>query len=241
MVATQGSLLGGRLTYHQPAYGFRSGIEPVLLAAAIPAKAGERVLEAGTGAGAALLCLLARVPGVSCVGVEVDEPAVQLAVLNAAANGFSGMEVLAGRIESIALRQDFHHAAANPPYHPADGTPSPVAARDNAKRGSAPLLQTWITRLASHLRAGGTLTLIVSTASIPSCLFAMAEARCTCTVIFPLWPRHGRQAKLVVIRGTKNSRTPMRLAAGLVLHRQDGTYTEAADAVLREGAALLLD
>ncbi|HLB98700.1 MAG TPA: SAM-dependent methyltransferase, partial [Acetobacteraceae bacterium] len=61
MKLTEGHLLGGRVRYAQPREGFRSGIEPVMLAAAVPARTGERVLEAGSGAGAALLCLAARV------------------------------------------------------------------------------------------------------------------------------------------------------------------------------------
>lgn len=240
MVTAEGRLLGGRLTYHQPASGFRSGIEPVLLAAAVPARAGERVLEAGTGAGAALLCLHARVPGIRCTGVEVDAAAARLAAANAAANGFDGMQVLTGRFEAVALPQGFDHAIANPPYHPAAGTPSPLAARDAAKRGSADLLHAWAGRLAGHLRERGSLTLIVSTGSVPTCLAAMAAARCACTVIFPLWPAAGAPAKLVIVRGAKNSRASMRLAAGLALHRPDGGFTEAAEAVLRGGSALPL-
>ena len=84
---TGGYLLGGRVRYAQPRQGFRSGIEPVLLAAAVPARAGERVLEGGTGAGAALLCLAARVPGVHGVGIERDGTLVSLARRNASANG----------------------------------------------------------------------------------------------------------------------------------------------------------
>jgi tRNA1Val (adenine37-N6)-methyltransferase len=53
MVTTEGHLLGGRIRYRQPDTGFRSGLEPVLLAASVPARPGEHVLEAGTGAGAA--------------------------------------------------------------------------------------------------------------------------------------------------------------------------------------------
>ncbi len=238
MLTSQGRLLGGRLVYSQPAEGFRSGIEPVLLAAATPAAAGHLVLEAGTGAGAALLCLSARVPGVHCVGVEADQAVARLASINAEANAFPAMEVIAGPIEDLNIRQDFHHAIANPPYHPADGTPSPVAARETAKRGSTSLLEAWIRRLAAHLRDKGTLTLIVTAGMVPTCLGVMAEARCACGVIFPLWPMAGRPAKLVMIRGTKNSRTPMRLLPGMVLHEQDGAFTENAQAILRDAAAL---
>ena len=65
MLTSDGCLLDGRVRYAQPASGsdgYRTGIEPVLLAASIPAQAGQRVLEAGVGAGAGLICLAARVP-----------------------------------------------------------------------------------------------------------------------------------------------------------------------------------
>ena len=71
MDVTEGHLLGGRVRYAQPRVGYRTGIEPVLLAAAVAARAGERVLEAGCGAGAGLLCLAARVPGITGLGVEL--------------------------------------------------------------------------------------------------------------------------------------------------------------------------
>ena len=52
---TEGTLLGGAIRYGQPKTGYRTGIEPIFLAAAVPAHAGNQVLEAGTGAGAGLL------------------------------------------------------------------------------------------------------------------------------------------------------------------------------------------
>jgi tRNA1Val (adenine37-N6)-methyltransferase len=241
VVTTDGSLLGGRVLYRQPAAGFRSGIEPVLLAAAVPVRPTEHVLEAGTGAGAALLCLSARVPGVRATGVEVDETMAALAAENAQANGFAGVDIVAGRIETVALHRPFDHAIANPPYHPPDGTASPVATRDTAKRGSVTLIMAWIERLSGALRDRGSLTLIVPAWMVPVCLSAMGQSRCPCTVLFPLWPKDGRQAKLVLLRGVKNALSPMRLAAGLVLHNPDGSFTAAAQAILAEGSALMLD
>jgi len=240
MVTSEGRLLGGRLSYLQPVSGFRSGIEPVLLAAATPAQAGERVLEAGTGAGAALLCLNARIAGIRTVGIELDEATARLATTNAETNGFAAMEIVTGSMEAIVPRPDFHHAIANPPYHPPGGPPSPDIARETAKRASPGLIESWVVRLAAHLRDRGTLTLIVPAGLIPDCLTAMTEARCACTVIFPLWPMAGRAAKLVMIRGIKNSRTPMRLVSGLLLHQPDGAFSEAVQAVLRDAAALHL-
>ncbi len=117
MATTQGHLLGGRVAYRQQVGGFRSGIEPILLAASIPARAGEHVLEAGTGAGPSLLCLTARVPGVYATGVEMDTAMADLAAANAEMNGFSSIEIMRERIELAVLPRLFDHAMANPPYH----------------------------------------------------------------------------------------------------------------------------
>ena len=240
-MTTGGHLLGGRVVYRQPATGFRSGIEPVLLAASVPVRSGEHVLEAGTGAGAALLCLNARVRGVLCAGVESDDLMADLAAANARANGFSGIGIITDRIESAAFPGRFDHAIANPPYHPPRGSASPVAARETAKRGSDTLLATWIARLGGALRDRGSLTLIVPAGTISTCLAAMAQSRCPCTLLFPLWPKAGRPAKLVLLRGVRNARTPMRLMPGLALHNPDGSFTPAAQAILGDGAALVLD
>ncbi|MBY0337772.1 MAG: methyltransferase, partial [Acetobacteraceae bacterium] len=90
-------LLGGRVRLRQPVDGFRAALDPVLLAAAIPARSGERVLEAGCGTGAAFLCLAARVPGLAIVAVERDPAIAALAAGNAALNG-APAEVTAGDV-----------------------------------------------------------------------------------------------------------------------------------------------
>src|SRR3984885_6816930 len=101
MATTEGHLLGGRILYCQPALGFRSGIEPVLLAASIPARAREHVLGARTGAGAVLLCLAARVPGVCATGVEKESVMAELAVANARANRFPDISIVNDHIETV--------------------------------------------------------------------------------------------------------------------------------------------
>jgi tRNA1Val (adenine37-N6)-methyltransferase len=241
MATTQGHLLGGRVVYRQPVTGFRTGIEPILLAASIPARTGEHVLEAGTGAGAALLCLTARVPGVYATALEMDAAMADLAVVNAETNGFSGIRIVPERIETAVLPRLFDHAMANPPYHRPGDPASPDAGRATAKRGSDVLIRSWIERLSTSLRTRGSLTLIVSAGMVPACVMAMSGSRCPCTAIFPLWPKVERSAKLVLLRGVKDSRTPMRLLAGMVLHRPDGSFSDAAQAILTDASALAID
>ncbi len=235
---TEGHLLNGRVRYAQPGSGFRTGIEPVLLAATIPARVGQRVLEGGTGAGAGLLCLVARLPGILGVGIEIDPGQAGLARANAASNGMADLEIVTGDLGTAVLDGLFDHAFANPPYHPGDGTTSPDRTRALAKQAEAETLMLWAGALARPLRARGTLSLILPAARLAACIAAMAAAGCPVEAVFPLWPKAGVQAKLTIVRGVKAGRGPLRMLPGLVLHEADGRFTPAADAVLRSAAAL---
>ncbi len=56
--------------------------------------------------------------------------------------------------------------------------------------------------------------------------------------MFPLWPGGSKPVSRVLVRARKGVAAPPRLTQGLVLHRPEGRYTPAAEAVLREGQAL---
>lgn len=238
---TTGWLLGGRVRHVQPAAGHRTGLEPVLLAAAIPARSGQHVLEGGTGSGAGLLCLAARVPGISGTGIERDTAMADLAQQNAIANGWPDLRIIAGDLADAHGLAEIDHAFVNPPWHDPAGTPSPDNSKELAKRGAAPLLTTWATALARPLRWHGTLTMIVAAGVLPAALAAFAEAGCGSPCVLPFWPKPGRAAKLIMVHGVKGGRGACRVLPGLVLHGPDGQFTEAADAILRHGAALLWD
>jgi tRNA1Val (adenine37-N6)-methyltransferase len=236
--AEPGFLLGGRVRHAQPANGHRTGIEPVLLAASIPARPGERVLEGGTGSGATLLCLAARVPGIRGVGVERDPAMAEVARTNAAANGLSEVTVTTADLTEARLEGPFDHAFANPPWHDPAGTASPNARQEAARRAVPGAFAVWTRQLAAPLRHRGTLTLITAATAVPACLAALAAAGCGSRAVLPLWPRAGVAAKLVLVHGVKGGRAPFRLLPGLSLHAPSGAFTPAADAILRDAGAL---
>lgn len=235
---TEGWLLGGRLRYAQPRTGFRTGIEPVFLAAAVPAAPGERVLEAGTGAGAALLCLAHRVGDIEGVGLEREAGLAELANENFAANGKENLHALAADVTACAPDGTFDHVFANPPWRAASGTAPSNPSRTRATRGAD--LALWIRVLAAHLRFRGTMTLVLPASSVPAALSSLDQASCGSVAAFPLWPKQGRRAKLVLLQASRGGRAPFRLLAGMTLHREDERFTPEAEAILREGAALAL-
>lgn len=236
--------LMGRLRLLQPVKGYRAATDPVLLAAACPARAGESVLDLGCGAGAAGLCLATRVPGVVLAGLEVQPEYADLARRNADRNGVA-MEVVEGDLTAMpkGLRRDFDHVIANPPYYDAGGSPSPVAGRDRAVRVATPIA-AWVAAAGARLRPGGWLTMIFATPCLPEALAALAPKLGSAAVL-PLEPRIGRAPPRVILQARKGGRAAFRLLAPFTLHAgaaHDGdreSYTPAANAVLREGADLL--
>lgn len=234
----EGTLLGGRVRHAQPCQGHRSGLEPVLLAASIAARPGQMVLEGGTGAGSALLCLAARVAGVRGLGLERDAGMVGLARANIAANGFEGLEVVEADVACWRGAARFDHAFANPPWHDAAATASPDARRDAARRARPALFADWARALAGALKPRGSLTLILAADYMAAGLAALSAAGCGSPALWPFWPRPGRPARLVLLRAIRGGRGPCRVLPGLTLHAPGGGFTGEAEAILRDGAAL---
>jgi tRNA1(Val) A37 N6-methylase TrmN6 len=240
---THDAFLCGRLHLWQPRRGYRAATDAVLLAAACPAVAGQKVLDLGCGVGAASLCLAARVPGLSQWGLELQEDYAALARRNAAANGVA-LQVVTGDLTAMpaALKLGFDQVIANPPWYPRGGSPSPVAGRDVALRAELPL-GDWVTAAARRLEPGGWLTMILGADGLPEVLGALGTRMGSASVL-PLAAREGRAALRVILRARKGGRAAFRLLAPLVIHQgpaHDGdreSYTSRANEVLRIGAAL---
>jgi tRNA1(Val) A37 N6-methylase TrmN6 len=126
---------------------------------------------------------------------------------------------------------------ANPPWHDAAGTRSPNPQRALAHHATPSLLSAWITGLVDCLKPRGTITLILPAASFAEAASWLREHKCGAVRIFPLWPRAGQPAKLVIVSAKLGGGGPDKILPGLVLHDEAG-ITDAAQAILRDGAAL---
>lgn len=241
-MTTRDAFLGGRLTLVQPAKGFRAGMDSVILAAAIAVQDRAHVIELGSGAGVAALCLAVRLPGITVTGFEIQGDLVALANQNAAANDLAARAIfLHGDVENLppALAHgSFDHAMMNPPFFvEGPAYPSPDDVRRTAAIADPGALARWTAAALKLLKPKGTLTAIVPADRLPSLLAALEHGYGGVT-LFPLWPRQGEPAKRVLLRATKGSRAPFAIAAGLVLHGENTKHTPEAEDILRNGAAL---
>jgi tRNA1(Val) A37 N6-methylase TrmN6 len=238
---TEDRLLGGRIRIRQPAEGYRAAIDPVFLAAAVAAEPHQLVLDVGCGAGAAMLCLAARVPDCRVVGLEMQRDLVRLAGDNAILNAMeTRVSVMIGDLLQPPPRispGSFDHVMANPPFNEQGrGAPGKWDKADATIEGNADLA-AWVRFCLAMARSKGTVTFIHRADRIDALLGQIA-GRAGEVVMFPLWAGQGRDASRILVRARKQIASPARLAPGLVLHEADGRFTTAAEAVLREARGL---
>jgi tRNA1(Val) A37 N6-methylase TrmN6 len=243
---TDDAALGGRLHLLQLRHGHRFGHDAILLAAATPARAGDRIADLGAGVGTAGLAVAARVDGARVTLVELDTRLAALAGENAARNG------LAGRVDAVALDvaapADAFAAAGlgagicdivmmNPPFHEsAKLQASPDACRRKAHEIEAGKLTEWVAAPRRLLRPGGILVLIFRADGLPA-LIDVVDGFGGVTVM-PVHPKPGSAAIRVLLAAVKGSRAPFAIREALVLAEPDGTPTARAEAILRQGDAL---
>ena len=237
--------LGERIAVWQPRGGYRSGADTVLLAAACPAKAGQRVLDLGCGAGVATFCLATRIGGLRLHGLDVQPSYADLARRNAAALGVA-IDVHEGDVAVLpsSLREmSFDHVIANPPYHDeCASSPTDDPGKDRAFRADAPLA-VWVDAALRRLTPGGWLTLVHRTDRLPILLAAL-EGRAGAIAIKPLAPRTGKPADRLILRARKGAASPLVLHAPFIMHdgarheRDGDPLSAAAERVLREVAPM---
>ena len=239
---TEDRVLDGRVTLRQPARGYRAGLDAALLAAACDARDNARVVEAGCGAGGALLAAAIRRTGARFTGVERDAAAVRLARENIALNGLAArVEVLEG---DVALRfaglglEPFDAAMANPPFFDdPDALRGPAAERRGAWMADDGL-EAWVGFLSKAVREGGTITLIHRADRLADIL-ALLAPKAGSIQILPVQPFADEPAKRVLVRAIKTGKAPLRLLPPLVLHdREGGKHTAETESILRGTTAL---
>lgn len=238
--AVENALLGGRVRLRQPVKGYRAGMDAALLAAAVAAEPSQRVIEAGCGAGAVLMQIGARCPGVTLTGLERDPAMAALARENAVLNQ-ADAQILEGDVAAGFRALDlppFDWAVSNPPFF---DDPGALRAPAEGKRGAWMAddgLKAWTTFLLKSVREGGRIVIIHRADRLADLLALLGETAGSFAVR-GIHPYTDEPAKRVLVQATKTGKAPLRLLPPLVLHDRSGAkHTVEAEAVLRGEAGL---
>ncbi len=242
---TQDLLLGGRIALRQPAQGYRVAIDPLLLAASVNAEPGETILDVGAGVGAAGLCLATRLPHCRIMGIERQKDLVRLANDNIVLNNLRDrVEILHGDLQSPPPRLaagSYSQVISNPPYFESTrGRVSPVTNKGLSNHESDFDMEGWLKFSLLMLKPSGKITFIYRVEMLDK-LLCLFYGKVGDIKVFPFWPNSGQIAKLVIVQGVKGSKGGLNLLPCMVLHNADGSFTQEADALLKNGHHLNLE
>ena len=231
------SFFDGKLHIKQAASGYRFSLDAVLLAWHARPRAGERVLDLGTGCGIIPLILAYRHPGIAAFGIEIQEDLAELAISNVTANHMQN------RI--TVLRQDMRDlkpdmiggpvdlVVCNPPYRkPNSGRLNPNAqraiARHELKVSLADVLQT-VRRL---LRTAGRFVTIYTAERIVELLCQMRTEGIEPKFMRSIHSQLDTEAKLILVEGAKGARSGTRLGSPLIIYDTNAEYSREVQGML---------
>ncbi len=230
-LTTVDAFIGGRVEAVQPTRGHhRSGLEAVLLGAALMPDFAGTIVDLGAGAGVAGMVAAARLAAARVVLAERDADAVacaRAALQRAANHAFAArvsivtadIEAAEGARAAAGLARDMADAViTNPPFHvPATTTAPPGRARAAAHVLGKGGLDLWFRAAASILKPGGLLVVIFRADGIAALLAALGS-RFGAVDILPVQPRAAEPAHRILVGAVKGSRAASRLLPPLVLH-----------------------
>lgn len=238
----------------QPARGgHRSGMDAMMLAAAVPGSFAGRLADLGAGAGAAGLAVASRCPAARVVLVERSPEMAGMAHRTIAHPGNARIAgraqvlvadvALAGNARVAAGLDDasFDFAILNPPFNEGRDRPTPDMLKRDAHVMPADLFETWIRTAAAIVKPRGGIALIARPQSLAPILAALRGRFGGCRIV-PVLPRATHAAIRIIVRGTRGSRAGLSIEPPLILHGDSGHgHAPRADAVCNGRESLFGD
>jgi tRNA1(Val) A37 N6-methylase TrmN6 len=236
---TEDTFLDGQLRLRQPKSGHRAGHDAMLLAAATPARRGERVVDFGAGVGAAGLAVARRIAGIELVLVEIDEALAGLARANATSNAIAAdvvvLDVTAdtAAFAAAGLGPDSVDVVLmNPPFNDsARHRASPDQARASAHMATSATLESWIHAARRILKSGGVLSLIWRADGIAEVLTALGRGFGSLAIV-PVHADAATPAIRLLIRAVKGGKAPTQMQAALMLNDESAMPNKQVQDIL---------
>lgn len=227
------------IIYHQKGL-YKASSDAVWVASALAkVKKGDNILDVGSGGGAVSLCLASRFKDaqVKITGIELQKELAESANKSAAANGFDFLNYLNCNIYEAKLPYcSFAHVITNPPYSSSD-MPSPNDSKATAHNFKFEDLKKWLDFCIKMLKPQGVFY-IINRAEALEDIIAHISGKLGAIEVFPLYSKQGQKAKRVIIRAKKDSKTPLVIHAPIFVHNEDGSYSQKAEEILRQGMSI---
>lgn len=238
-------LLDGKIRLYQPHSGFKAGIDPIFLSAAVAEFSPQDILDVGCGVGTASLCLKHHLKSCQIKGVELQKEMLDLAqknvILNSAEQNIHLIHADINKPQKNLALGGFDATMSNPPYfEDKQAIPSPHKNKAISHIESCTTLRDWVKFCTNMLKHKGYYYFIFRIDRLDKLIHELVKVKAGDIHIFPLWPKKDSKAKRVLVRARKGVQSPVSLLPGFVIHKNDGKYTKEAEEILKQGKILRL-
>ena len=238
---TEDYLLDQKVKIFQPTAGYRASADAVLLSSMVNvSRMQSKILDVGSGTGAVSLCLAYREQknDILMAGLELQPELAALSNYSAEQNRFAFLRYYQADIrekidQNICKPCSFDIVVTNPPYSDHD-MPSPNISKSTAHNLQAFNLKQWLTFCIKMAKPFGTIYMINRTEALDEICYT-AENKCGAIKILPVFSKQGQPAKRIIVSMQKDSKAPLCILPPLTIHKPDGSYTDEAQKILRQG------
>lgn len=210
---------------------FCFGMDAVLLSAFAKVKAGESVLDLGTGTGILPILLAAKTDGKHFTGLEIQEESADMARRSVRHNHLEErVEIVTGDIkeasELFGLSQ-MDVITTNPPYMiGGHGLANPESTKAIARHEVLCTLDDILRESARTLKSGGRFYMVHRPFRLAEILTKMSAVHLEPKRMRLVYPYVDKEPNMVLIEGIRRAKSRMTVEPPLIVYEKDGRYTE---------------
>ena len=210
---------------------FCFGMDAVLLSAFAKVKAGECVLDLGTGTGILPILLAAKTKGKHFTGLEIQEESADMARRSVCYNHLEDkIEIVTGDIKEASAifgASSFDVITTNPPYMiGTHGQNSPSAAKAIARHEVLCTLDDILRETAKMLVPGGRFYMVHRPFRLAEIMSKMVEYKIEPKRMQLVYPFVDKEPNMVLIEGLRGGKSRMTVEKPLIVYKEPGKYTD---------------
>ena len=211
---------------------FQFGIDAVLLAdfAGKGLKAGESVIDLGTGTGIIPLLMAKGCEAAAFTGLEIQKDSADMAARSVALNALEGrIRIINGDLKDAGKlfpRHSFNVVTCNPPYMiDAHGKGNELDALTIARHEVLCTLEDVVAAADSLLATHGRFFMIHRPFRLPEIFSSLEKHKMEMKRMRLVYPFAGKEPNLVLIEARKNAKRRLTIEPPLVVRNDDGEYS----------------
>ncbi len=208
---------------------FCFGMDAVLLSGFAKAKAGDKVLDMGTGTGIIPILMEAKTQAAHLTGLEIQEESADMARRSVILNNLTDkIDIVTGDIkeaDKYFASASFDVITCNPPYMIGQhGLANPDGPKAIARHEICCTLQDVITQATKLLKPGGHFYMVHRPFRLAEIMVTMSKYKLEPKRMQLVYPYIDKEPNMVLIEGVRGGKSRMSVEKPLVVYKSPGEY-----------------